>query len=164
MAARPGPGCIVRAPMSDDAQLPALPPVGVLPERMLAQVIRQDRLGRPIDAFAIEEVDVPAVGPDEVLVAVMAAGINFNNVWAAQGVPIDVIAVRARAGDESGYHVGGSDASGIVYATGAEVTGVAVGDEVIIHHGWWDRDDPWVRSGRDPMIAPSAKIWGYETN
>ena len=59
---------------------------------------------------------------------------------------------------------GGSDASGIVYATGAEVTQVAVGDEVIIHHGWWDRDDPWVRSGRDPMIAPSAKIWGYETN
>ena len=109
--------------MSDDAQLLALPPVGVLPERMLAQVIRQDRLGRPIGAFAIEEIDVPAFGPDEVLVAVMAAGINFNNVWAAQGIPIDVIAARARAGDETGYHVGGSDASGIVYATGSEVTG-----------------------------------------
>ena len=155
---------MVPAPMSEDAVLPQLPPVGVVPERMLAQVIRQDRLGRPLDAFAVEEIDVPAIGSDEVLVAVMAAGINFNNVWAAQGVPIDVIAVRSRAGDETGYHVGGSDASGIVYAVGGEVTQVAVGDEVIIHHGWWDRDDPWVLAGRDPMIAPSARIWGYETN
>ena len=137
---------MVPAPMSEDAVLPQLPPVGVVPERMLAQVIRQDRLGRPLDAFAVEEIDVPAIGSDEVLVAVMAAGINFNNVWAAQGVPIDVIAVRSRAGDETGYHVGGSDASGIVYAVGGEVTQVAVGDEVIIHHGWWDRDEPWLVS------------------
>ena len=150
--------------MFDATTLPPLPPVGELPERMLAQVIRQNRVGRPIGAFAIEEIDVPTVGPDEVLVTVMAAGINFNNVWAAQGIPIDVIALRARAGDETGYHVGGSDASGTVYAVGAEVADVAVGDEVIIHHGWWGRDDPWVRSGRDPMSAPSATIWGYETN
>jgi crotonyl-CoA carboxylase/reductase len=141
-----------------------LPPVGEVPERMIAQVIRQERLGRPEHAFAVEEIDVPRIGPDEVLVGVMAAGINFNNVWAAQGVPIDVIAVRGRAGDETGFHVGGSDASGVVYAVGADVREVAVGDEVIIHHGWWDRDDPWVRAGRDPMVAPSAKTWGYETN
>jgi crotonyl-CoA carboxylase/reductase len=131
---------------------------------MLASVIRQERLGDPGSAFRTEEIDTPAIGADEALVAVMAAGINFNNVWAAQGVPIDVIAARRRAGDESGYHVGGSDASGIVYAVGADVTEVAVGDAVIVHHGNWDRDDPWVRAGRDPMVAPSARIWGYETN
>ncbi len=142
----------------------SLPPVGEVPPRMIAQVIRQDRLGEPREAFQIEEVDTPGVGPDEVLVAVMAAGINYNNVWAARGVPIDVIAVRERAGDTADFHIGGSDASGIVYAVGSEVTNVSVGDEVVVHHGFWDRDDPWVRSGRDPMIAPSAKIWGYETN
>jgi crotonyl-CoA carboxylase/reductase len=131
---------------------------------MVAQVIRQDRLGAPISAFRIEEIEVPQIGPDEALVAVMAAGINYNNVWAAQGIPIDVIAARQRAGDSADYHVGGSDASGIVYAIGAEVTEVAVGDEVIVHHGYWDRDDPWVKAGRDPMVAPSARIWGYETN
>ena len=117
---------------------------------MVAQVIRQDRLGDPRDAFRIEEIDTPPIGPDEVLVAVMAAGINYNNVWAAQGIPIDVIAVRQRGGDAADYHVGGSDASGIVYAVGAEVSEVAVGDEVIIHHGWWDRDDPWVLAGPRP--------------
>ena len=143
---------------------PPLPPVGEVPSRMRAQVIRQDRLGDPRAAFQIEEIDTPQIGADEVLVAVMAAGINYNNVWAAQGIPIDVIAVRQRAGESADYHVGGSDASGIVYAVGADVTDVRVGDEVIIHHGWWDRDDPWVKEGRDPMLAPSAKIWGYETN
>src|SRR5579862_9272553 len=124
MAARPRRRCMVPALMSEDAVLSQLPPVGVVPERMLAQVIRQDRLGEPLRAFAIEEIGVPAIGPDEVLVAVMAAGINFNNVWAAQGIPIDVIAVRQRAGDPTAHHVGGSDASGIVYAVGGEVTGV----------------------------------------
>ena len=45
---------------------------------------------------------------DEVLVMVMAVGINYNNVWASQGIPISVI------GKDTGYHIGGSDASGIV--------------------------------------------------
>jgi crotonyl-CoA carboxylase/reductase len=150
--------------MTPSTPLPALPPVGEVPPRMVAQVIRQDRLGAPSQAFRIEEIDTPAIGAGEVLVAVMAAGINYNNVWAAQGIPIDVIAARQRAGDPADYHVGGSDASGIVYAVGDEVTDAAIGDEVIVHHGWWDRNDPWVLAGRDPMIAPSAKIWGYETN
>lgn len=141
-----------------------LPPLGEIPERMYAQVIRQDRLGEPRDAFQIEEMDVPEIGPDEVLIAVMAAGINYNNVWAAQGVPIDIIAVRQRAGDPRDFHIGGSDVSGIVYAIGEDVASVEVGDEVVVHHGWWDRDDPWVLAGKDPMIASSAKIWGYDTN
>lgn len=140
----------------------SLPPVGEVPERMLAQVVRQDRMGEPRDAFRIEEVDTPSIAADQVLVAVMAAGINYNNVWAARGIPIDIVAQRQRAGSTEDFHVGGSDASGIVYAVGADVEGVAVGDEVVIHPGMWDANDPWVTAGRDPMIAPSAKIWGYD--
>jgi len=131
---------------------------------MYAQVVRQNRLGDPRTAFQIEEIEVPEIKPDEVLVAVMAAGINFNNVWAARGVPIDIIAVRQQAGDPRDFHIGGSDASGVVYAVGDAVANVKVGDEVIINHGWWDECDPWVLAGKDPMLAPSAKIWGYETN
>ncbi|MBI3978781.1 MAG: crotonyl-CoA carboxylase/reductase [Chloroflexi bacterium] len=142
----------------------SLPPLGTIPDRMYAQVIRQNRLGDPRTAFQIEEMEVPEVAPDQVLIAVMAAGINFNNVWAARGIPIDVIAVRRAAGDPRDFHIGGSDASGIVYAVGQEIANVKVGDEVVVHHGWWDRTDPWVLSGKDPMLAPSGKIWGYETN
>ena len=38
-----------------------LPPLGEVPARMYAQTIRQDRMGRPIDAFKVEEVDHPAL-------------------------------------------------------------------------------------------------------
>jgi crotonyl-CoA carboxylase/reductase len=138
--------------------------MGVVPESMIAQVVRSERMGDPREAFAIEEVSTPVPGPYDVLIAVMAAGINYNNVWAAKGLPIDVIKVRQRAGDPRDYHVGGSDASGIVWAVGDRVTRFDVGDEVVVHHGDWDLDDPWVKAGNDPMTAPSSKIWGYETS
>jgi crotonyl-CoA carboxylase/reductase len=149
---------------ADLVDVGTLPPVGELPRRMWAQAVRQADLGAPAKAFKRLTVDVPTPGPSEVLVAVMAAGINFNNVWAAQGIPIDVIAVRQRAGEPYDFHIGGSDASGIVYAVGSDVTRVSVGDEVVLHPGYWDVDDPFIRAGGDPMVAPSARIWGYDTN
>ena len=141
-----------------------LPPVGQVPKFMYAQVIRQDRFGEPTQAFQVERVEAPQAGPGEVLVAVMAAGVNYNNVWAGRGVPIDVIAARQKAGEAEDFHIGGSDASGIVYAIGENVTNVQVGDEVVIHCGIWNVHSPWVTGGEDPMYDPSYRIWGYETN
>jgi len=131
---------------------------------MLAQTIRSSRLGDPLHAFKLEEIDVPSPAEGEVLIAVMAAGINFNNVWAARGVPIDVIAARRAQGSPHEFHVGGSDASGIVYAVGAGVANVKVGDEIVVHPGYWNPQDPHVKAGKDPMLAQSAQIWGYNTN
>lgn len=140
------------------------PPLGHVPPRMHSMTVRQERFGEPKTAFAREVVETPEIGPREVLVYVMAAGINYNNVWAALGVPVDVIKARAAGGDTTGFHIGGSDASGIVYAAGAEVTNVKVGDEVVIHCGAWDPEAPDVKAADDPMFAPSFRIWGYETN
>jgi crotonyl-CoA carboxylase/reductase len=131
---------------------------------MYAQTIRQSRYGEPRTAFAVELVEVPPIGPDEVLISVMAAGINYNNVWAARGYPVDQIAARQKAGEPYDFHVGGSDLSGVVYATGDDVVDLQVGDHVVVHHGVWEADDPWVQAGKDPMLAPSARIWGYDTN
>ncbi len=141
-----------------------LPPLGVVPKRMHAQVIRRERFGSPQSAFQVEVVDVPEIGPDEVLVAVMAAGINYNNVWASRGYPVDVIARRQAAGEREDFHIGGSDASGIVYQVGAAVRHVKVGDEVVLHCVQWDQRDPWIEAGKDPLYAPSARIWGFESN
>jgi len=136
-----------------------LPPLGDVPEKMIAQVIRQDRFGDPRTAFQIEEIDIPPLQSHEVLIASMAAGVNFNNVWAARGTPIDVIGIRQKVnsptmtslmGDPYNFHIGGSDVSGIVYAVGDGVEGIAVGDEVVVHHGFWDLEDPWVKAGKDP--------------
>jgi crotonyl-CoA carboxylase/reductase len=131
---------------------------------MLAQVIRAERFGEPRDAFKLESIPVPELGPRDVLVYVMAAGGNYNNVWAAMGIPVDVIKARQKKGEREDFHVGGSDASGVVWAIGAAVTRVKVGDEVVVHCGMWDPVDPWVAAGKDPMFAPSQKIWGYESN
>ena len=80
------------SPASRDVyELGEVPDLGVLPERMLAQLIRAERFGEPVDAFQEEAVRIPDLGPRDVLVYVMAAGVNYNNVWAAMGIPIDVI-------------------------------------------------------------------------
>jgi crotonyl-CoA carboxylase/reductase len=141
-----------------------MPPLGSVPKFMHAFLVRQDRFGEPRTAWQRETIPVPAIGPRDVLVYVMATGINYNNVWAALGYPVDVIADRQKKGEPETFHAGGSDASGIVWAIGTEVDNVAVGDEVVVHSGWWEPNDPWVLSGKDPMLAQSTRIWGYQTN
>ncbi|MCP4359854.1 MAG: crotonyl-CoA carboxylase/reductase [Chloroflexi bacterium] len=150
--------------MSKALPIGTIPPLGEVPSKMFAQTVRQDRFGDPRTAFQIEEIDVPEIKVNEVLIATMAAGINYNNVWAARGIPIDVIRVRQKMGELYDFHIGGSDVSGIIYAVGDEVENVKIGDEVVVHHGHWNLDDPWIKAGKDPMIAPSASIWGYNTN
>jgi crotonyl-CoA carboxylase/reductase len=140
-----------------------IPPVGEVPRQMHAQLVRPDRYGEPRDSIRDEVIDVPALGPYDALVMVMAAGVNFNNVWAARGVPIDVTKTQARWGEPTDFHIVGSDASGVVYAVGDRVTDVKVGDQVVVHAGQWDVDDPWVTAGKDPGLAPSFRVWGYDT-
>lgn len=149
--------------LKDLYEIGEMPPLGHVPAKMYAQVIRQSRFGQPTQAFQIEVIDVPEIGPDDVLVYVMAAGVNYNNVWAGLGVPVDVIATRQKEGQPWDHHIGGSDASGIVWKVGANVTNVKVGDEVVIHCGTWDIRAPGVLAGIDPMYDPSYRIWGYET-
>jgi len=133
---------------------------GELPATMAAWVIREERQGEPKDAFQLEEIEVPEPAAFEVIVRVMAAGVNYNNVWAALGKPIGVW----RYGDhpEYGHHIGGSDASGVVWKVGPGVTRWKPGDEVVVHCNQASYEDPEVH-GLDPMAAPSQKIWGYET-
>jgi crotonyl-CoA carboxylase/reductase len=133
---------------------------GELPSTMAAWVIREEREGEPVDAFQIEEIEIPEPGAFEVIVRVMAAGVNFNNVWAALGEPVGVW----RYGDHPqwGHHIGGSDASGIVWKVGEGVTRWKPGDEVVVHCNQASYEDPEVH-GLDPLAAPSQQIWGYET-
>lgn len=140
------------------------PPLGHVPKQMHAQVVRRERFGEPKNAFREEVVETPALNSGEVLVYVMAAGINYNNVWAARGVPVDVIKVHEKEGDKTGLHIGGSDASGVVWATGPDVYNVRVGDAVVLHCGQWDSRCPTVLAGRDSMFSPTFRIWGYESN
>ncbi len=142
--------------VSQIAQLDVSP--GELPRSMAAWVIREERFGEPLDAFQVEEMEVPEPGAYEVVVRVMAAGVNFNNVWAALGEPVSVFRYH-----EEDHHIGGSDASGIVWKVGEGVTRWKPGDEVVIHCNQASYEDVEVH-GLDPLAAPSQQIWGYETS
>jgi crotonyl-CoA carboxylase/reductase len=134
-----------------------MPPLGHVPARMHAWVLRQERHGEPDTALRQETVDVPEIGDTEVLILVMAAGVNYNGVWACLGQPVSVF-LQHRAP----YAIIGSDAAGIVWKVGAKVTRWKVGDEVVVHCNQDDGDDEECNGG-DPMYSPSQRIWGYET-
>ena len=134
-----------------------MPPLGYVPNKMHAWVIRKDRHGNPMQSFKEEEFPVPEIGPNEVLIFVMAAGVNYNGVWAGLGVPVSVLDMTKKD-----YHIAGSDASGIVWKVGSDVKKWKVGDEVIIHGMQWDHEDAEVNGG-EPMISKTQKVYGYET-
>jgi len=145
------------APMKDLYEMGEIPPLGHVPANMHAWAIRRERHGQPDTAMQVEVVPTHKIDSHEVLVLVMAAGVNYNGVWAALGIPISPFDVH-----KAEFHIAGSDASGIVWAVGSKVTRWKVGDEVVVHCNQDDGDDEECNGG-DPMYSTSQRIWGYET-
>ncbi len=145
------------AEKKDLYELGEVPPLGHVPKNMYAWVVRRERHGPPETANEVEVVPVWDIGDDDVLVYVMAAGINYNHVWGSLGEPVSPMDAH-----KCDIHIGGSDASGIVWAVGRKVKLWKVGDEVVIHCNQDDGDDEECNGG-DPMFSPSQRIWGYET-
>jgi crotonyl-CoA carboxylase/reductase len=136
------------SPRVDLVPLGQMPPLGVVPDRMHAFVIRPERFGPPTKSMQPEVMPVWDIGPDEVLVWVMAAGVNYNAIWAGLGEPVNILKSHGLP-----FHIAGSDASGVVWKVGSAVRNWKVGDEVVIHC--------------NHLVEPGASdlqtIWGYET-
>jgi crotonyl-CoA carboxylase/reductase len=145
------------APTKDLYAVGEIPPLGHVPRQMHAWAIRRERHGEPDQAMQLEVVETPEIDSHQVLVFVMAAGVNYNGVWAGLGTPISPFDIH-----KAPYHIAGSDASGIVWKVGDKVKRWKVGDEVVIHCNQDDGDDEECNGG-DPMFSPSQRIWGYET-
>ena len=107
------------APEKDLYDVGEMPPLGYVPKSMYALAIRRERHGEPDKSFQVEVVDTPTLDSQDVLVLVlvlvMAAGVNYNGVWAGLGVPISPFDVHKAA-----YYIAGLDASGIVWAVGVK--------------------------------------------
>jgi NADPH:quinone reductase-like Zn-dependent oxidoreductase len=88
---------------------------------MLAARIHED--GDP-EVVVVEEAPDPVAGPGEVLVRLHAASLNHLDVWVRKGLP-SVPKPR----------ILGADGAGVVEALGVGVTGVAVGDRVVLNPG-----------------------------
>jgi NADPH2:quinone reductase len=81
----------------------------------------------PLSDLVIEEHDPPIPGEGQVVVDVRAAGVNFVDGLLCQG--------RYQIKPPTPFHPGG-EIAGEVSAIGAGVTGVAVGDRVIVSTGF----------------------------
>jgi zinc-binding alcohol dehydrogenase/oxidoreductase len=86
-----------------------------------------------IDAWVLDEspgsyrwgqVELPPPGADEVQLRVVASAVNHLDLWSTRGLPKPPLP-----------HVPGSDMAGVVEALGADVGGIAVGDEVVVNPG-----------------------------
>ncbi|MGB4588820.1 MAG: NADP-dependent oxidoreductase [Clostridiaceae bacterium] len=87
---------------------------------MKALVIRS--FGDP-DVFSEEELDIPTIKTDEVLIKVAATSFNPADNGARKGYFGELISVDP-------YKILGLDLSGVIEAVGADVTGFKVGDKV----------------------------------
>jgi enoyl-CoA hydratase/carnithine racemase/NADPH:quinone reductase-like Zn-dependent oxidoreductase len=142
---------------------PFRPGVDPLPARQHVWAVTKDAHGKPAhgeprDALRVVTQPLPAVGPNDALGYVLYAGLTYNTVFAARGVPISVFDLHDRD-----LHVPGSGAVVLIAVVGAEVARegrVKVGELRVLYPGVSDLLSP--RAGEDPMHA-DFKIQGYET-
>ncbi len=91
------------------------------------KAIVQHRYG-PADVLALEEIDKPVVGDQDVLLRVRAVGLNAGDGFIMRGVPYFL---RLFGGLRRPRHgVRGVDVAGTITQVGAKVTDLGPGDEV----------------------------------
>jgi NADPH:quinone reductase-like Zn-dependent oxidoreductase len=117
---------------ADAERIPAMP-----------RAVRFDHYG-PVDVLDIVEVPRPDPGPGEVLVEVVAAGINPGEISIREGLLDSMWPATFPSGQ-------GSDFAGRVAAVGPELDGIAVGDEVI---GFSDQR----ASQADYVVVPAGQL------
>ena len=116
------------------------------------------------------QVPMPEIAPDEVIVAVMAAAVNYNTVWSATFEPVPSFRFLKDLGRRGGwdarhdrdYQVVGSDAAGVVVRIGAAVRHWKVGDRVVVAPPVIDEQQ--ASAQQDGMLADQVLAWGFETN
>jgi NADPH:quinone reductase-like Zn-dependent oxidoreductase len=89
----------------------------------MSKAVLMDAYGG-VEVLEVRDVARPEPGPDQVLVAVRAAGINPSEGKMRAGLVRAIFPLTFPSGQ-------GSDLAGVVEEVGAGVSGVAVGDEVI---------------------------------
>jgi zinc-binding alcohol dehydrogenase/oxidoreductase len=96
------------------------------------------------------EIDQQPVGPDDVAVRPVASALNHMDLWLTKGTPKPHVP-----------HVPGCDVAGVVEAVGAEVSGVAVGDEVVVNPAV-SPIESIVAHGDDSPLGPGFQILGEQ--
>lgn len=94
------------------------------------------------ERLSYEEMPMPKIGPQEVLIRVKACALNHLDLWIRQGSPAYPVSFP---------HIGGSDVSGIVEQVGPQVEGLTVGTSVFVSPGISCWNCERCLAGRDNM-------------
>ncbi|WP_421120128.1 alcohol dehydrogenase catalytic domain-containing protein [Aquihabitans daechungensis] len=101
-------------------------------------------------SYRYGEIADPAVGPDDVRVRPVASALNHMDLWVTKGKPRPALP-----------HVPGCDVAGVIEAVGSHVTGVAVGDEVVVNPAVSPLEMV-VAHGDDAPMYPGFQIVGEQ--
>ena len=96
------------------------------------------------------EVPDPAVGPGDVRIRPVASALNHMDLWVTRGKPKPPVP-----------HVPGCDVAGVVESVGSAVTGVAVGDEVVVNPTICPVEHV-IAHGDDAPLYPGMQIVGEQ--
>ena len=100
----------------------------------------------------IKDIPIPEPKPDEVVFKVMAASLNYDDIWGMRGKPLAIPLP----------HISGTDAAGLVTAIGSDVKNIKVGDRIVSHGNMSCRVCKRCTSGRE-YDCKKRTIWGFET-
>ncbi len=96
------------------------------------------------DVLSMEELQLPAVGHNDVLVKVKGTSLNHLDITVRDG----------SAGIKVAFpHIGGCDAAGVVEEVGSDVRGIVVGDSVVVNPGFGCGGCPACRRGEEPLCT-----------
>jgi NADPH:quinone reductase-like Zn-dependent oxidoreductase len=109
----------------------------------MSRAVRFDQYG-DVDVLRVEDVEKPQPAADQVLVEVVAAGINPGEISIRAGLMHQMWPATFPSGQ-------GSDFAGRVVEVGPSVTGFAIGDEVV---GWSD----WRSSQAEYVAVPADHL------
>lgn len=106
----------------------------------------------PTKVVKLEDIDMPKLKPNEVMIKVESASYNYNDLWAIWGDPLKVPIP----------HISGSDVAGTVVEAGEDVTKFKVGDRVVSHSNISCRVCNMCTSGRE-YDCNDRLVWGFQT-
>ena len=106
----------------------------------------------PTKVVKLEDIDMPKLKPNEVMIKVESASYNYNDLWAIWGDPLKVPIP----------HISGSDVAGTIVETGEDVTKFKVGDRVVSHSNISCRVCNMCTSGRE-YDCNDRLVWGFQT-
>src|SRR3954465_7532866 len=92
--------------------------------------------------------ELPRVGRDDVQLRVVTSALNHMDLWVTRALPKPPLP-----------HVPGCDVAGVIDEVGDAVTGLAVGDEVVVNPGVSPIEEI-VALGNDSPMGPGFGIYG----